>query len=385
MIKYTPMNSVTRYIPILFIISRFILILSLPIEGLRGYGDYWNFYHLAGLGIPYFDLWVEFPPIFPFLSYLLYQLVGGRQSAYEYSLAILMSLIQAGNIFLFIRIAFLLLDHESLLRRAFVYISLLVGLFYGWTYYDPLAVFLLLLGIYLFLTNRAYFSASAFAFGALIKWFPILGLIILWRRSSIKKALLLTLLVIGLIGLVYGLLYIHLPEMTIASLQAQVGRGSWETVWALIDGNLNTGNLGSQIDHLDPSTLDLQHKNPSKIPSWLSIIPFGLIGIYVYFKSDSKDNRRLISLLGFTFGLFFLWSPGWSPQWVLYLLPFILLLLPEREAALFALVLALINLLEWPILLSRGFFNALYVLIPLRILIIIPLVVNFWNRVKKNH
>jgi hypothetical protein len=135
------MSSIIRTIPFLFLISRFIIILSLPLEGIRGYGDYWNFYHLASLGLPYFDLWVEFPPVFPFLSYLLYQFVGGRQHAYEYAFALMMSLVQAGNLLIFIRIASSLYDTEQILKRGLIYFGLLVGLFYRWAYFDPLAVF----------------------------------------------------------------------------------------------------------------------------------------------------------------------------------------------------------------------------------------------------
>jgi hypothetical protein len=377
------MISTTIFIPIILLLSRLILILSIPLEGIRGYGDYWNFYHLASLGLPYFDCWVEFPPLFSFLSYLLYQFVGGRQHAYEYAFALMMSLIQAGNLFIFIRIASSLYDTDQVLKRGLIYFGLLVGLFYGWAYFDPLAVFFLLLGIYFFLNKRNNFSAAAFATGALIKWFPILGLIILWRRCSIKKALQLTLMIIVIIGFVYGMLFILSPEMTIASLQAQIGRGSWETIWALIDGNLNTGNFGSHIDHLDPTTVNVHTSHSSKIPSWVRIIPFTIIGSFIYLKTDQKDNRKVLSLFGLTLTTFFLWSPGWSPQWVLYLLPFILLVLPEREAFLFALVLVFLNLLEWPILLSRGYFDALKYLIPLRAFLLLALLISFWQEIRK--
>ena len=51
---------------------------------------------------------------------------------------------------------------------------------------------------------------------------------------------------------------------------------------------------------------------------------------------------------------------------MLYLLPLILLALPRRFAALMAFTLILINLLEWPLLLSRGLFWSLWVIVPLR-------------------
>jgi hypothetical protein len=90
-----------------------------------------------------------------------------------------------------------------------------------------------------------------------------------------------------------------------------------------------------------------------------------------------------MAFLGLTWCLFLLWSPGWSTQWVFYLLPFILLALPEREALLFALTLVFINLLEWPVLLSRGYNWGLWLTITIRTLLIVLLAVAFWQEVKR--
>ena len=373
------MNQSIKRIPLLFLIIRFVLFLSLPLEGIRGYGDYWNFYSLAELGWPFFDLWVEFPPVFPLLSALLFQLVGGRQHAYEYLLALTLSFFQAGNVYLFLRLATKLFEAEVALRRVWIYFALLAGLFYGWGYFDPIAVFAMLLGLNFLFDGQDFLAGTAFAFGALTKWFPILGLVLIWRRCSPKRAVQVTALVLSIIMAVYGMLMLLSPEMTVASLRAQVGRGSWETVWALIDGNLSTGNLGSAVDHLDPSTADLSASNPARISPWLTLIPFAVLGGWFYWSSSRQNYITMISFLGLTLSMFFLWSPGWSPQWVLYLLPLILLALPEREGVLMALVWVLINLLEWPILLSRGYFQALWVIIPVRTLLLILLVIVFWQ------
>jgi hypothetical protein len=64
---------------------------------------------------------------------------------------------------------------------------------------------------------------------------------------------------------------------------------------------------------------------------------------------------------------------------VLYFLPFILLLLPERRAVLITLLFVLISLLEWPLLLSRGMFWGLYLTVPLRTLLIALLGYDCWR------
>jgi hypothetical protein len=66
----------------------------------------------------------------------------------------------------------------------------------------------------------------------------------------------------------------------------------------------------------------------------------------------------------------------------LYLLPLLLLALPNREGVLLALALVFINLLEWPVMLSRGLFWGLWLTIPLRTLLFLIMVIEFWKAVK---
>ena len=58
--KYTRINGVFEEegLSLLFLFARLIMIISIPIEGLKSYGDFWNFYNLASLGRPFLDLWV---------------------------------------------------------------------------------------------------------------------------------------------------------------------------------------------------------------------------------------------------------------------------------------------------------------------------------------
>lgn len=375
------MKEQRRIIPIAFLVIRSIMFLSLPLEGIRGYGDYWNFYHIADLGWPFFDHWVEFPPIFPFLSRLIYLLVGGRQHAYEYLLAFLLTGIQAGNLFVLGKITDEVLSREETQKRIIVYFALLVGLFYGWAYFEPLAVMTLLLGIYWFLIGKDKAAAVILGAGGLVKWFPLLAIPAIWKRRTVKKALLLTLITLSIVIVVWGGLYLLSPAMTRASLASQWNKGSWETIWALLDGNLRTGNFGSQIDRKLPQTAFQISAHPSTIPSWLTLIFFGGGGVWVFIRSKIKTKKDLLSFIGLTLVIFFLWSPGYSPQWILYVLPFLILLLPLKRSVLFSLTMVLVHILEWPILLSRGQFNSLWVIIPLRTVLYIVLGILFYEAI----
>ena len=373
-------NPSYKRIAVLFFLARIIYFISSPYDIIPGYGDYWNFYNQAQLGIPFLHFWTEFPPIFPFISRLIFLLVNGRETAYSYALALVISLFQAGTVAIFFRLEEKLHLGQRGISRFWVYFALVVGLFYSWSYFDPMAVFFLLLSISLLLDGKDTPAALAIAAGILTKWFPILVLPALWKVRSTKKAFKLILMVVGIVILVWGTLYMINPGMTKASLMSQLNKGSWETVWALLDKNIGTGNFNEGINRKIPATANIVTGNPSLIPSWLTLIIFGGFGFGLLVKSKDHSDRWVISFIGLSLVIFFLWSPGYSPQWILYLLPFILLCLPGNEAYLLGATMVLVSLLEWPVLLSRGYFWSLYILIPLRTLLTILLGVRLYQR-----
>lgn len=369
----------SKVVPLAFLTARLILFLSLPLEGIRSFGDYWDYTLLAKLGWPFWDIWVEYPPLFPFLSRLLFQLAGGRPHSYEYLLALLFSVAQAGNLYLFLKLAEKIHPPQEMQQRGMAYFALLIGLFYGWAYFDPLAVMALLLGLYWLLTERDIPAALALGLGALTKWFPILALAAVWKWRPPHQALKITLIALGIITLAWGGLYALSPEMTKASLASQGAKGSWETVWALIDGNIRTGNFGPDADRTLPPTAYQPIGNPPRLSSWATLIIFAALGLWAFLRLDLKTELQIIAFVGLTLVIFLLWSPGYSPQWTLYLLPLILLVIPGREGILLGLVFVLINLLEWPILLSRGYFWSLWLIIPLRTLLLGLIGMRFWQ------
>ncbi len=243
---FLPMNDrLLKSLPFFFLIARFTLILTLSLDGLRDYGDFIHFYRLAGMGWPFLDIWVEFPPVFPFLSALLHNLTGDRQHAYEYLLVILFTLCDAANIALFVRLLRRVNPPGEAGMRALMYTALLIGVGYSWWFFDSLAVFFMLLALVWLFEGSNTKTGIALALGALTKLFPLLVLpgdlegppaaagnphqrssrwgLPPWSMSGCMLAS---------------------PEMTAASLRSQASKGSWETVWALVDGNFNTGNFG---------------------------------------------------------------------------------------------------------------------------------------------
>jgi hypothetical protein len=187
--------------------------------------------------------------------------------------------------------------------------------------------------------------------------------------------------VIGLSLLVLGPFLWLSPTFTLASLQAQVGKSSYQTVWALIDGNRTTGNFGPLRDHLDPAKAGQPLNNPARLPTWLTLIPFGLVGLFIFSRPQALADAHAdaVTFTTLTFIIFILWSQGWSPQWQTFLVPLLLLALPVRRAVLFIIVLGFINFLEWPVILSRGLTDLLPVTIIIRTLILILLLVELYQ------
>ncbi|GAP20935.1 glycosyltransferase 87 family protein [Leptolinea tardivitalis] len=361
-----------------FIILRCILFFVMPYSAYLGFGDQLNFYRLAQIpGWPFFDYWVEFPPIFPFISTGLYRLAGGDEKIYCYMLASLLTLFDAGSILIFWKLVERTDAKETARVKLSLYTLFLSFFPYGWWYFDPMAVFLLLLGLWFALTRKQFAAGLTLGLGFLVKIFPALVLPIVWKRTD-KKSFLKTFCLFSITILVtLGFLWLFSLQMTTASLSAQYSKGSWQTVWALLDGNLGTGNFGPLTDRWDPAKAFHRQGNPAKIPA---IVPFSIavcIGFWILLKSVLQSDRQLTALVGVAWSLLILVSPGWSPQWILYIIPLILLVLPINIAALYSLLLIGLSLIEWPILFSRSRIDLLWIVVLMRTMLILIAGIHF--------
>jgi len=374
------------FVAMLFFFARLVLLLELPMEGVVGYGDFRNYFLIVGLkGWPFINYWVEYPPLFPFLSASLFWLAAGQEHVYVYLLEFILLMADTGSVVLFARLALRLFQVEQASIRSILYLGVLVSLAYGWWYFEPLIVFLMMLGLTLVLERKTTGAGIVVGIGIAAKFFPGLALLAAWKRFSWKQMALFAGLSLVPLLVSYGLLWMASPAYTEASLRSQVSKGSWQTVWALLDGNFRTGNFGALEERYDPTRALVPQGNPPVISPLASLFVFGGLGLLSFRNvrppqgSTALTDRQSLGLVGFGWALFALWMPGWSPQWVLYLVPLILLVLPLRQAALLGAVLVMLNLLEWPVLLSRGLFWGLWVTILLRALILVVMALSFYH------
>ncbi|MDD5368012.1 MAG: glycosyltransferase 87 family protein [Anaerolineaceae bacterium] len=370
--------------PVLFLFGRIILAICLIPNDLYGFGDLKVHYGTAGLnGWPYINYWHEYPPVFPFLNAAIYRLASGNEVVYDFMMVFLVSLAGSVCLYLFYIISKRLHGENQAFLRTLIFFAILTPLPYTWWYFDLLPISLMLLGLYWMLVDRTYLTGLAIGLGILTKLFPVLLLPAAWRFKTVRRAMTITGVAIVVVLLVYGTLYLVSPNVVRASVLTQPTRGSWETVWALIDGNMQTG-LGDKV----PDRFNLQinrapMEKPPIIPPILTLPVFIAIGLWFFWKSRKvKDDRSLVAFVGITWMVHLFWNPGWSPQWVLYLIPLILLSFSWEKGMRWALLMVLLTIFEWPLVLGRHAWAGLWVIVPLRMLLFAVLLVGWYQQIQ---
>jgi hypothetical protein len=372
---------------VLFFTSRLMMLMTFPPENLIFYGDYQHYFNLADLTrrgfYPYLDYWYEFPPIFPYLNIVIYNLAGQQLKNYILLLAFVLLLVDCGNLYLLYQLALALYNRTQALTIAWIYTALFIPLFFWLGNFDALTTFFILLALYSLIKNQPKLLAIALGLGTMVKYLPIILLGTIWRAKGFKAACLYGLAALLVSLIIFGPFLLRSPIFTLASLRAQASKSSYETVWALIDRNTTTGNFGPLADHFDPAKAATPLNNPARIPTWLTLILFSLLGLFMFTRPrplhPPLTQLDPIIFTTLTFVIFFLWSPGWSPQWQTFLVPLLLLSFPERRAILFIIALGFVNFLEWPVILSRGFNNLIPITIIARSLLLILLLVELYR------
>jgi hypothetical protein len=227
------------------------------------------------------------------------------------------------------------------------------------------------------LQAKRFPAGTILGLGTLTKWFPLLVLPAIWKNLGGKQALRIVISAVLLILLVWGALYVLSPTLTKASLISQGAKGSWESIWAILDGNFQTGNFNPAANRADSTTATLPAGNPPLLSPWVTLVFFAGLGLFLFWKAEVRTTAQLLAFSGLTILIFLFWSPGYSPQWVLFILPFAILSFDFPRSVLVTLTVLLINLLEWPVLLSRGLFQFLPSLIVLRTTIYIFVAILF--------
>lgn len=356
-----------RVLLILYISFRVMLLLAYqPIltesgeQGIGTSGDRLYHYNLAALSadgnLPFRDWWSEFPPFWFITTTMVYLALGENVNYTSWSLILGMLMIAAetGNLLMMRAIGSKLRGAETGMALAWVYAVTIAPAVFMWWNFDSIMTFFLLLGIHYLLKKEDNKSAIAAGIGILVKFVPALIIGAVIRFRDVKKSMSYLVIMLVTVAIVYLPLLGVNAEMTMVSLTAQFNKASYQSVWALIDGNLTTGNFGSIESHFDPEAAGLlDGKNPAVIPSWLRLGVAAAIGLFVFMRMKRFDDIGLVAFVGITLLIFYLQSQGWSPQWITQIIPLTLLIFPNRTGVLVTVLLSLLSFAEYPFLWAR--------------------------------
>lgn len=325
-------------------------------RGITAGGDFQTYFQIASLsstvGLPFINWWSEFPPLWSFLSVIIYTLQP-NYTGFAMLLSLIFLLADVGNLILIKNIAAHLYHEDTAIALSWVYSILVAPLVFVFWTFEVLVAFSILLAVWYLLCLQDVRSSLAVSIGVLIKFTPIIALAAAWRYYDVRRALIITLIVLVVIGGVYLFFFSQNATMTLPSLTAQFNKASYQTVWALIDGNFRTGNFGPLEDRLYPERADILIGNPARIPGLVRLALAAVIGLAVFLKTRRFDDRGLVAFVGLALLIFFLQAQGWSPQWLVQIIPFVLLCFPNRDGVLLVVLLMLVTFVEYPFLFIR--------------------------------
>jgi len=398
-----------RVLLFLYIGFRLIMILAYqPIltdfgeQGVGTSGDRLYHYQLAQLSedgnLPFRDWWSEFPPVWFITTTATYLLLGENVNYTSWSmvLGMLMLVFEVGNLLMMRRIGATLYGRNTGMALAWVYAVSVAPAIFMWWNFDSMMTFFFLLGLHLLLQKRDSRSAIAVGIGVLVKFVPALLLGAVIRFREVKQSVLYAVIALVTVAVVYVPLLGVNAEMTAVSLTSQFEKASYQSVWALIDGNYTTGNFGSVESHFysDQAGL-LDDKNPPIVPSWLRLGVAGLIGLFVFIRTKRLDNIGLVAFVGITLLIFYLQSQGWSPQWITQIIPLTLLVFPTRTGVLVTVLLSLLSFAEYPFLWIRtgdldppgvmggALFMPWAVVVIMRTLLLVGIAIAFYQKLRQ--
>lgn len=363
----------------LFVVFRLLTLFLLKPGGfIRDWSDFDTYMGIAGLSdfslYPFLDFWLEWPPLVPWLMVGAYKLSlllppwpDDPRLWFVLIVGVVLILFEVGNFVLIYRLARRFIQTPLLLSRVmWLYAGLFPPVYAMLGFFDTVALFFMLLTLELLLADRRLLSAVSIGVGFMVKIVPIFMLPVALRRlwfqyrhnhRDMGIEMGLYLVIVGLTMVVLLAPFIIIPVLDgghqwwITSFRSMLGRSAWETVWAVADGYYGFGAVGG--DRLNWAETNFAINHAPQVAGWLwgvISLAFAVLYIFIFTRpANYNQPRNVIALGGLTVAIFMLWSKGYSPQFLVYLLPFIILLFPYGRGLTYALVLTALNVLEQPV------------------------------------
>jgi hypothetical protein len=339
-----------------FLGFRLLLALALSSVGPDLY-DYMRWGSLADSGYyPFVNYWSEYPPLFPWSAILLYRLSTlvpalpeNAQFWYALLLRLTMTAFDAGSVMLVYGIALRLGSRARATRTIALFAAgfVLTYAVFGW--YDAVPLFFLLCALYLGLRDRYMPSAVIASIGFLIKLIPILIVPVIVRRiPRLRQAALyviatvLTTVIVALPFVISG------PHYMLAFVRGTLNRPTWNSLWAILDKGFTFGTVLPVQDRFSAESVGVAPA--SSLPWPIIHLVFLLLFLFIYTRHlDWRKPLNTVAFAALTINLFLLWSKGFSGQFLVYVLPFVMLLLPNWRGVIYATLLGLLWIADIPL------------------------------------
>ncbi|MBN2003907.1 MAG: DUF2029 domain-containing protein [Anaerolineae bacterium] len=310
---------------------------------------YFEFARWAGGNkIAFFDFWMEYPPLMPWLAALAYKLSltipAWPTAIFGFNLMFRLLLLpfEIGTLILVWAIARRLGSPENAERTAALWALLFAPFFTFLAWFDSMAIFFLVLALYGLLTDRPALAGVALGLGFMVKIIPaVLFPIGLFTLQTHRRRFIYA----GSAALSAGILILPpllvSPDFTVAMARVFTSRSSWESVWALLEGYTGYGAVARLNTHLDPTAAGFQ-AHPATLPwAWITLT-FGALYLFILTRvKDWRDKHTLTAFAFFSLLWFVLYSKGYSPQWASYISTMALLALPTLRGLGYALLMDL--------------------------------------------
>jgi len=300
---------------------------------------------------PYLNFWVEYPPVFPWTASglkLLSVPLGGDEAAFQVLFSLMMVGFEAGVLWLVHAVAVRVWDAPRALVTAAAYAALFYPIYIANRHFESMATCCLLLAVYLVIRERRHTAALAIALGVLTKLFPVAALpAVLAGQSWSARIRLVGLLLAAVVGALAPLAALG-REFFVASFQNMLLRPAWETVWALADGYFGFGWIHRYRQSPD-TALEFNYTPDLPAAAWWSVAVV-VAGLYALLalRRQPLTPAATVWTTGLALVAFALYLRGWSPQFMVWLLPFAVLAFPGGRGFLIATGLSVLALLEYP-------------------------------------
>lgn len=332
------MRVFPRYLLIAWVVRLIIAAHSMAVVDWQQTGDIPFYFELVSMSddgwYPSLHFWTEYPPLFPLLITGLYRelLLLGLHQPQQFATAF-------SSVFTAVELVNIALVY-SLVRRAkgerasrwaaaiYAGCPTLVSVSSGW--FDPLAVLFTLAAVRALGSKRATTAGVLIGLGILTKIFP--GVLLLaapialgWRGASRLGAAMLATLAIVIVPLAA-----IRPDLLLATVVSMVTRGPWETLPAIVSGYYGWGLQPPLDERFSAASAFATHTTPtllSLLPESIFVLALAAAWMTYRQRSTQPHQLHLVAALGVT--TFLIGNKGFSPQFVSWLIPFVLIAWPN--------------------------------------------------------